>query len=204
MKTIIHKLSFLISILIFPTVAFPQVTSEDYKRADDLARLTADKVYYGSVRPSWIGNTGSFLYENNTPTGVDYVILNTKDLKKRKAFDQVKFAIGFYAATGIKAETGKLPIRNILFSEKFGSFAFVYDNFNWICNLKDYRIVRRDRVTERGRPAGWDWGFRDELANAPVESPDKKWTAFIKNYNVFIRSSDDKNEIGRASCRERV
>jgi dipeptidyl aminopeptidase/acylaminoacyl peptidase len=171
-----------------------QVTIDDYKRADDLARLVADKVYYGSVRPSWIGNTGSLLYENNTPAGIEYVILNTRDLQKRQAFDQSKFAIGFYAATGIKAETGKLPIRNILFSEKFGSFAFVYDNYNWICNLKDYRIVKRDRLTERGRPSGWDWGFRDELANAPMDSPDKKWTAFIRNYNVFIRSADDKKE----------
>ena len=40
----------------------------------------------------------------------------------------------------------------------------------------------------------WDWGFRDELGNAPVDSPDKKWTAFIKNFNVFIRSADDKKE----------
>jgi len=171
-----------------------QVTAEDYKRADDLARLVADKVYYSSVRPSWIGNTGSFLYENNTPDGIEYIILNTIDLKKRQAFDQKKFSSAFEAATGIKAEPGKLPIRNILFSEKFGSFAFVYDNYNWICNLKDYRIVKRDRVTERGRPSGWDWGFRDELANAPMESPDKKWTAFIRNYNVYIRSADDKKE----------
>jgi len=124
-----------------------QVTAEDYKRADDLARLVADKVYYSSVRPSWIGNTGSFLYENNTPDGIEYIILNTIDLKKRQAFDQKKFSSAFEAATGIKAEPGKLPIRNILFSEKFGSFAFVYDNYNWICNLKDYRIVKRDRVT---------------------------------------------------------
>jgi dipeptidyl aminopeptidase/acylaminoacyl peptidase len=194
MKTKILKLSFLIAVIVFPELAYPQVTAEDYKRADDLARLVAEKVYYGSVRPSWIGNTGSLLYENNTPAGIEYVILNTRDLKKRQAFDQSKFAIGFYATTGIKAETGKLPIRNILFSEKFGSFAFVYDNYNWICNLKDYRIVKRDRVTERGRPSGWDWGFRDELANAPMESPDKKWTAFIRNYNVFIRSADDKKE----------
>ena len=38
------------------------------------------------------------------------------------------------------------------------------------------------------------WGFRDEVNNDSVESPDKKWTAYIKNYNVYIRSSDDKKE----------
>ena len=27
-----------------------------------------------------------------------------------------------------------------------------------------------------------------------MESPDKKWTAFIRNFNVFIRSNSDKKE----------
>jgi dipeptidyl aminopeptidase/acylaminoacyl peptidase len=194
MKKILLIFNFLLATSISTITLSGQVTDSDYKRADDLDSLVADKVYYGSVRPFWIGNTGSFLYENNTPAGIDYIILNTKNLKKQQAFDQKKFSEAFEAVTGTKAEPGKLPIRNILFSEKFGSFAFVWNNYNWICNLKDYRIVRRDRVTERGRLAGWDWGFRDELTNAPMESPDKKWTAFIKNYNVFIRSAYDNKE----------
>ena len=87
-----------------------------------------------------------------------------------------------------RAEPGKLPLRNIVFSDKLGSFAFTYDNYNWICNLRNYEIIKGEKVIDRSRPGGWDWGFRDELTNDSVESPDKKWTAFIKNYNVFIRS----------------
>jgi dipeptidyl aminopeptidase/acylaminoacyl peptidase len=49
-------------------------------------------------------------------------------------------------------------------------------------------------VIESPRGDSWAWGFRDELANPPKESPDKKWTAFIRNYNVFIRSNEDKKE----------
>jgi dipeptidyl aminopeptidase/acylaminoacyl peptidase len=194
MKKVLLKSNFILLYLIFPFVLFSQVTADDYKRADDLGKTTADKVYNGAVRPSWIGSTGSFLYENNTPGGIEYLIVNSKSLTKKRAFDQVPFAKAFESATGKKAEPGKLPIRNILFSEKFGSFAFVYDNYNWICNLKDYRIVKRDKVTERVRQSGWDWGFRDELANDPVDSPDRKWTAFIRNFNVYVRSADDKKE----------
>jgi dipeptidyl aminopeptidase/acylaminoacyl peptidase len=177
-----------------PAVIFSQVTAKDYKRADDLAKAVANKVLYGSVNPSWIGNTGTFLYETNTPRGIEYFLVNTSSKSKKVAFDQERFAEGFYEATGIKVEKGQLPIRNILFSEKFGSFAFIYENYNWLCNLKDYRIIRRDRITDRTRQPVWDWGFRDELANDPMESPDKKWTAFIRNFNVFIRSNSDKKE----------
>jgi len=81
-----------------------------------------------------------------------------------------------------------------VFSDKLGSFAFTYDNFNWICRLRDYSIIKRDIISDRQRPDRWDWGFRDELTNDTIESPDKQWKAYIKNYNVYIRSSVDKKE----------
>ena len=101
-----------------------------------------------------------FLYENNTPDGIEYLIVNANNLTKKQAFDQKKFVQAFESATGKKAEPGKLPIRNILFSERLGSFAFIYDNYNWICNLKDYRIVKRDRVTERSKTGGMGLGIQ--------------------------------------------
>jgi len=171
-----------------------QMPPDIYEKADDLAKKTAGKVYYGNVRPVWIGKTNSFLYENLTPEGTEYIIVDAEKLTKKKAFNQVKFAKAFEAATGQKNDPGKLPIRNIVFSDKQGSFAFTYDGYNWICNLKDYTLLKKEKVTERGRPGGWDWGFRDEMTGNPVESPDKKWTAYIKNYNVHIRSSEDKKE----------
>jgi dipeptidyl aminopeptidase/acylaminoacyl peptidase len=181
---------FILSII--PAIA--DISPDIYKRADDLAKNTANKVFYGNVRPVWIGKTNSFLYENLTPSGTEYMIVDAERLSKKKAFNQEKFATAFEAATGKKAEPGKLPLRDIVFSDKMGSFAFTYDNYNWICNLRNYEIIKREKVIDRRRPGGWDWGFRDELTNDTIESPDKKWKAFIKNYNVFIRAADDKNQ----------
>jgi len=187
-------LNFLIAIIVSCGPSWSQLISDDYKRAENLSDLVSGKVYYGNVRPTWIGSTGSFLYESITPKGTDFFIVNATNRTKKQAFDQKKFVPAFESATGSKTEVGKLPIRNIIFSEKQGSFAFIYDNYNWICNLKDYRIIKRDRVTARGRGRGWSWGFRDETVNDPMDSPDRKWTAFIRNYNVFIRSNDDEKE----------
>ncbi len=190
-----RRILILLVILLCSTgISRTQSILDNYKRADNLSTIAAGKVFYGNVRPVWIGSTGSFFYDSSTPDGTEYYIINASKLTKREAFDQKKFVASFQSATGLKTEPGKLPIRNIIFSEKFGSFAFVYDDYNWICNLKDYRIVRRDKVTERNRTRGWAWGFRDETMNDPMESPDKKWTAFIRNYNVYIRSNDNKEE----------
>ncbi len=195
------KTNYIMSLVVFLTlscfsagISWSQISPDLYKKADDLSRLTSDKVYYSNIRPVWIGTTGMFLYENFTPEGKEYIIVNPLNKTKRQAFDQKRFAAAFEAATGQKAEVGKLPIRNITFTDSRRSFAFVYDNYNWICSLKDYRITKRDRVTERRRTSRWAWGFRDELTNDPVISPDKKWTAFIKNYNVYIKSNEDNKE----------
>jgi len=182
------------NIILSTFMVWSQMSPEIYKRADDLIKNTADKVFYGSVRPSWIGKTNSFLYENLTPDGTEYMIIDAEKVTKKKAFDQERFAAAFGSATGKKCSPGKLPIRNIVFSDKLGSFAFTYDNYNWICNLRDYGITRREKVADQGRPNGWVWGTRDELTGNPVESPDKKWTAYVKNYNLYIRSSGDKKE----------
>ena len=192
MKKIKQALNIFPFLILSQTISFSQGTADDYKRADDLARNTMSKVFYGNVRPSWIGKTGNLFYENLTPSGTEYVIVNAITRSKKPAFDQKKFITAFESATGKKAEAGKLPVRNIIFSEKLGSFAFNYDNYNWICNLKDYKIVKSDRVSERGPSGPYNWAFRDELANNPVISPDQKWTAFIRNFNIWIRSDDNK------------
>ncbi len=167
---------------------------EDYKRAEGLAASVSGKVFYSNVRPVWIGNRGVFMYENTTPEGTDYILVDPDRKTRGNAFDQQKFAESFNRTTGQKAVPGKLPIRNILFSERRNSFAFIYDDFNWICNIRDYSIVKGDRVTPR-RPNGLiDWSIRDELSNGPVTSPDKKWNAFIREYNVWIRATGETEE----------
>lgn len=180
--------------LLFCAVSFSQPTRDDYTRADSLSRLTSGKVFYGTVRPVWIGSGGNFLYESNTPEGTKFILVDAVAQTRKPAFDQKKFAASLELASGKKTDPDKLVLRNIIYSENPAGFSFTFDGYNWLCNFKNYRIVRRDRVTDRTRTRLWDWGFRDELANKPVESPDRKWTAFIKNYNVFVRSTDDKKE----------
>lgn len=192
-----NKFIFLILMLFFLAdniMVFSQPDIKDYRRADDLDSITSDKVFYGNVRPEWINSTGKFFYESTTPHGIEYFIVDAVYLTKSTAFDQKRFIASFENTTGQPAEVGKLPITNIVFTERLRSFSFNYNNYNWICNLRNYRITKANRIDDRPRAKSWAWGFPDELANNPVESPDRKWTAFIKNYNVYIRSAEDKKE----------
>jgi dipeptidyl aminopeptidase/acylaminoacyl peptidase len=194
MKRIFLIFSFLLISMFGSVKVQCQVTSEDYRRADSLNSMIAGKVYNGPVNPIWIGKTNIFFYQNNGPHGKKYYLLNCTRATKKEAINQERFAISFEKLTGRKMIPGKLPLKKILFSDQMRSFAFEYDNYNWICNLKDYKIIKRDKVTENSRQRGWEWGYRDELGNSPVLSPDKKWTAYIKNFNVYVRNNTDNKE----------
>jgi dipeptidyl aminopeptidase/acylaminoacyl peptidase len=190
-----HRNSILLSLIFSFSVSFSQtVTYDDYIRADSLPSLVSGKVFYGSVKPVWIGSDGNFLYERVTPSGTEYIIVDAEKKQKRAAFDQKRFAASLENVTGKKIDPTHLGLSNIVYSERPGGFSFTFDGSTWLCNLRNYRIFKRDRLPERPAGVTWDWGFRDELANTPVESPDKKWTAFIKNYNVYIKSFDDGKE----------
>lgn len=190
------KISSVLLMLSFLSAEFSwsQVTREDYKRADNLTKLTENTVYSGDIRPVWIGNSSSFFYKRLTPDGPDYIIVNASTLTRKQAFDKQKFASSFGKAANKKIDASNLRVNNLLFSDPSGVFTFEFDNYTWKCNIKDYRIDRADSIVDRTRLRAWDWGYFDETGNKPVVSPDKKWTGYIRNCNVWIRSNDDKKE----------
>lgn len=194
MKKIILIPFLLLAVFVFTAHSYSQGTADDYKRADSLLKVVSGKVYNSIGNYAWIGETDNFYYETDTREGTSYVILNTDKLEKKPAFDRDKFAKSFETVTGKKTDPGKLPLSKILFSDNMSEFTFQYNNNNWICNLKNYRIEKRDTVIENTRGRDWFWGFRDEPGNAPVVSPDKKWTAYIKNFNVYVKNNSDNKE----------
>ena len=187
----------IVAIIALTGSAFGQGTMEDYKRADNAGTLFGNKMYYGNVRPVWIGDGPLFWYENTTPAGRAYVMVDPVKKTRKEAIDQAKFAKSFESATGTKAEPGRLPLRSIEFAKDAGSFTFEYNGMRYTCSLRNYTITRGDsiRQPETRRPgSNWAWNTPDELRNPPVISPDKKWTAYVKDFNVHIRSNDDQKE----------
>jgi dipeptidyl aminopeptidase/acylaminoacyl peptidase len=173
-----------------------QGTAKDYERAQNIEKIFAGKVFYGNVVPSWVGGTSFFWYENLTPTGKEYVMVDAAKKTRRTAFNTDKMAAGLNRITGDTVKAKDLPIRINKFSDNLFTVTFEYKGVNYDCDLKSY-IVKKG--TEAQRPPwagreGWMWGSRNELDNKPVVSPDKKWTAFIREFNVWIRVESTKKE----------
>ncbi|MBS0010857.1 MAG: DPP IV N-terminal domain-containing protein [Bacteroidales bacterium] len=172
-----------------------QVSVSDYQRADSLAEKFRDKMWYGSVRPSWAGATNVFTYENKTPEGKRYLMVDPLKKSKKEAFSTEKLAKKMSEIADTTFEAGNLPISNVTFNEDLKSFTFVWKNVEWTCKLPSYKLESGERQTDRQRGSrGWVWGSRDELSNDPVSSPDDKWEAYIKDYNLHVREKESSEE----------
>jgi dipeptidyl aminopeptidase/acylaminoacyl peptidase len=189
-----RSLPVILMLLLSVEFSWSQVTPEDYKRADNISTLATNKVFFSDIRPTWIDNSSSFFYRRSKPDGTDYIMVNAATLTKKQAFDREKFALAFGKIVNRKIDAVNLPVRNVLFADLSGAFSFEYENFKWKCNTKDYKINRLDSIVDYTRQRAWDWGFRDETGGKPVLSPDRKWTAFIRGSNVWVRSNEDKKE----------
>lgn len=195
-KQVILKILVSLLIVVLTMKLSAQGTEKDYERATSLDKTLSGKVFHSDIMPAWIGSTHMFLYENLTPQTREYIIVDADSKTRRQAFDTRKLAEGMLKATGDTVKAENLQIRNIKLSDDLKTMTFEYAGNTFNCDLKKYIITkgeaaRRPFQRETGR---WPWGFPNELEGRPVTSPDKKLTAFIRDFNVWIRNESDKKE----------
>ncbi|UII26178.1 DPP IV N-terminal domain-containing protein [Fulvivirga maritima] len=167
-----------------------QPTREDYKHADEVAGY--GKLAYGTrIEPEWL-NGSLFWYKINRKEGNEYVVYDMEQESSSTPLNQEDLAAQLNDSLSKDFKPFKLPLRNEKFSDDLTSFSFHLDGFKWTYGLKN-KSLSKEKLPERP-----DWGYwaeaRDELGNDPVTSPDGKWVAFIKNYNVVVKDKASGKE----------
>lgn len=171
-----------------------QVTVEDYVRADRFSPEAwasgkeLDKlVYHGAVVPNWIGKTNRFWYRIYIPGGKEFLLVDAEKRKRGPAFDHKRLAESLSRAMG-RSYTGKtLPFDRVAFDLEKNVLTFVIEGFEWACDLKSY-LCRKGRPAE---PPSKSRSFRRRRPRSgEYPSPDGKWYAFVRDHNLFIRSTD--------------
>jgi len=189
---------FLILALVHPALVSAQVTKADYERAAGLrAKYTALALNVVD-RGGWIGKSPRYWYRKSVAGGNEYWIADAAKREKAKAFDHAKLAAGLAAASGEKVEALDLPFLGLTFGEKGGSVEFASFGARWSCDLSTYVCKKVEGPGPRGARGGmtmWERGPAPEAASKEAKaSPDGKWEAFIRNYNVGLRDKARKQE----------
>lgn len=171
-----------------------QGTLEDYNRAYALrTKYSASRVTHSDVQPHWIPETDCFWYVRRTEDRNEYLRVEAGRNRYTPLFDAAKLAAELTKQAGHEVKAERLPLRAERVTDKGGTLRFEYNGRHW-----EYDI-RRNRLTDKGAvqpPAkGRHWMERDDERDGyPVESPDKRYTAYIKNDNVYIKEKATGHE----------
>ena len=161
----------------------PKLILNDYIRAVDFLPGNIQKdIYYLDVRPNWLDDSVSFWYKTNTPSGTKFYVVDLDSMKKVKAFDHERLADSLQVHFDEDIDAGNLQIEEIKYALN-DSIEFIFNSRSFTL-YKDLYELREIKNTEE-----------NTTEKSEIPSPDGKWLAFIKDYNLYIRSTKSGNAI---------
>ena len=158
------------------------LTAADYGRAEKLLPAHTTPLVFGTgVRPSWLPGD-RFWYRVNTATGAQFILVDPAKGTRSPAFDQAKIAAGLSAIANARYDASQLPFNQFEYAPD-GSIRVRVGNRRFDCNAETGRCGAA--TDERETPAIIAGGRRS--GPPEVRSPDGKRSAYIKDYNLWVR-----------------
>ncbi|MGZ5424937.1 MAG: DPP IV N-terminal domain-containing protein, partial [Candidatus Aminicenantales bacterium] len=190
---------FLMAVVLAPAIVSAQATKADYARATGLRSKLQPLALNIVDRGGWIGKSARYWYRKSVAGGNEYWIVDAARQEKSIAFDHARLAAALAAASGEKAEALNLPFFGLTFNEDGRSLEFAAFGARWSCDLATYTFKKLEIPGRGGAPGRdmtmWEQGPAPEAASKETKtSPDGKWEAFIRNYNVSLREKAKKEE----------
>ncbi|HTK53240.1 MAG TPA: DPP IV N-terminal domain-containing protein [Gemmatimonadaceae bacterium] len=153
-----------------------KLTAEDYARAEKfLGNNTVPLVTGLGFRPTWLDD-GRLWYRTTVATGSAFIVVDPAKRTREPLFDQTRLAAALAAASGGRVEGTRLPFQTFDLSKDNRSISVNLPRGRWKCDLQAYTCVAADSTASDSRAP----------ANSSV-SPDGKWAAYIKDYNLWAR-----------------
>jgi len=123
------------------TALWAQGTRLDFERANNLRRLTENKVFKTRVQPHWLAGNTRFWYRNDLVGGTrQFVLVDAVKGTRQPAFDHARLAAALAKATGKKIEADRLPIDRLEFSETEPAIVLRGEGQAWKCDLQSYAL----------------------------------------------------------------
>jgi dipeptidyl-peptidase 4 len=150
-----------------------QGTRADYVRAEKSLSWNIRKlVFEAEVAPHWIGKTARFWYRNDKPEKREFILVDAARNTRGPAFDHARLAAALSAVAGHTYQGDVLPFEAIDYSPDESTISFDAAGGHWRCALSNYSCEKSDPPPP---------------AHIDGESPDGKWSAYVKDHNLYLR-----------------
>ena len=177
----------MLAMLLSGGMAFAQGSVDDYNRAYELReKFGAKQVYYANVAPQWIDGTHHFWYVRETPEGRIYVVVDADKKSRKELFDHRKLADALSQASGKEVKADALQPQRLRVNRTLDTLHFVFANHRYTYAVKKNQLTDEGILPTPPKQKHW-MEVDDEKGGAPVTSPDGRWSAYIKNDNIYVK-----------------
>lgn len=176
------KLALLLILSLFVSGHFiqAQITEETYHRAEYfLSNNIQREVYHLDVSPNWIGNSNTFWHQTYTRDGKRFFITDIDTKSTKELFDHTRLAQLLSEQSGVEVSEKDLPFGRVQVNKE-GGISFQWRNQNWT-----FSPPSNELSAEKQR----ENGSRDFAI-----SPDGKWKAYTRNFNLFVENLETGEE----------
>jgi len=153
---------------------------------------TTPLVFGTGIRPNSLPGD-RFWYRITRENGSEFILVDPAKGTRTPAFDHARLAAALSTVANAKYEAGQLPFQDITLADDGSTVSFSAAGKGWKCTLSDYQCAADATVAAaggRGGRGGRGGGGRGGAGGAnAAQSPDKKKTAFIRDYNLWVRDA---------------
>jgi dipeptidyl aminopeptidase/acylaminoacyl peptidase len=164
-----------------------RITAADYARAErSLGPSVNPLVIGGQVAANWLAGD-RFWYRNQVSDGYEFILVDPVARTRHPLFDHAKVAAALSAAAKGAYTARALPFQSIELSADTKSISFDLGARRWACDVTGTRCGDSGAATGRDRAAGSGRAAGRGQNRADVPSLDGTRTAFIRDWNLWVR-----------------
>ena len=176
-------LLFLALQLILSPLYSQEVTHEDYKRAVSFLHDNHNNktVFNLKTKINWFKDGTGLWFIDYSKNKKTYKLVDFKNTKVVDLFNHNKMASALTEFSEKLIKENQLSLSNIEKRGK-GNLEFKFEDKSYVLNLKSYQLTLQEE-----KP-------KEEKNPFEAKSPDGKWIAYTKDYNLFIKSIESSKE----------
>ena len=188
-------------VLAFAMVA-PMVRAQDAKQSEQQAMYYrylkfASLVRGGSIQPHWMADGSGFWYAEGAPANTVIYKVDAKANTKTPLFDTARLRQAVSAVLGQEPPYQAVPFEDFTFIDGEKAIKFTVEHKDFILQLDTYAITQTPSRSEAEKSRlvpqviGKSRAGGEPIDVIEVCSPDRRWFAGTKEYNLYLRSADE-------------
>lgn len=158
-------------------IAQEKISIEDYQRAVGFMHENYHnkKVFNLNIRPNWFPDSTGVWYIDHSHEAKKYLKISLPDLERSDLFDHQRLSQILSDSLETDIDAKNLPIQSIKYKSPT-ELEINVKSKSYILNTNNYSLKNMPLI--------------EEVDKKEKTSPDKNWTAYAKDHNLFIKSAN--------------